>query len=55
MMRAAAVWMGLVKFRAADVIASGVAGEASEVGREGLKDGRCCFSRFKRFSMERGG
>jgi hypothetical protein len=59
MMRAAAVWMGLVKFRAADVIAGGVAGEASGeragmVGREGVvKDGRCCFSRFKRFSMER--
>lgn len=58
MMRAAAVWMGLVKFTAADVIAGGVPDEASGegagmVGREGLKDGRCCLSRFRRFSMER--
>lgn len=48
----------MVKFRAADVIAGGVPDEASGeragmVGREGLKDGKCCLSRFRRFSMER--
>lgn len=59
-MRHAAVWMGLVKFAAADVIAGGVECGAREeerdeereaVGREGFNEGRWCLSRLNRFSM----
>lgn len=55
MMRHAAVWMGLVKFAAADVIA-GRGEEAKEtvgaVGREGFKEsGRWRLSRFNLLSI----